>query len=77
MLCLEMAKLAIELTIEEDKPLTPDNLASSIGRIKDWDTGGYFGSKANVVNNKIGTGRIYTYSAETKLFTPSSDWLKV
>jgi branched-chain amino acid transport system substrate-binding protein len=29
----------------------------------------------SMTNNKIGTGRVYEYSPETKLFTPSSDWL--
>tara|TARA_B100000029_G_scaffold137530_1_gene132357 strand:+ start:419 stop:1627 length:1209 start_codon:yes stop_codon:yes gene_type:complete len=74
---LEMAKLAIEKTIEGGKDLSPDNLSASLGNIKNWDSGGFFGSNVDVVDNKIGVGRIYTYSAETKLFTPSSEWLAV
>ena len=28
-------------------------------------------------DNKIGTGRVYTYEASTGLFQPSSDWFTV
>ena len=72
---IELALDAMRATAEADKPLTADNLAEAISNIKDWDSGGFFGPKVSMNNNKMGVGRVYTYSAESKLFTPSSDWL--
>jgi len=74
---LDMMAKALNDTVEADKPLTPDNLAEAVQNIQNWESGGYFGGPVSVSNHKIGTGRVYEYSAETKLFTPSSDWLSV
>jgi branched-chain amino acid transport system substrate-binding protein len=68
-------KKSMEITLEADKPITADNLMVSMRSIKDWDTGGFFGNPVSLDQHKIGQGRVYKYSAETKLFTPVSDWI--
>lgn len=72
---IELAVAALRATAEKDQPLTADNTAASLSEIKDFDMGGYFGGPVTMENNKIGTGRVYQYSAESGLFTPTSDWL--
>ena len=72
---LELAMKAYRDTAEKGLELTPDNTAESLSAISDWDSGGFFGGPVSMVNNKIGTGRVYEYSAETNLFSPVSDWL--
>ncbi len=72
---IEIALDAMRTTVEADKPLTADNLAEAVANIKDWDSGGFFGPKVSMNHNKMGVGRVYSYSTETKLFTPTSDWL--
>ena len=74
---VEMSVKALRDTIEADKPLTADNVAESMGNIKNWDTGGFFGKPVDVVNNAVPTGRVYRYSADSKTFTPTSDWLSI
>ena len=74
---LDMIAAALTRTVEADLPLTPDNAVASLQEIRDWDSGGYFGGPVSVDNHKIGTGRVYSYDAESRLFTPSSDWLSV
>ena len=77
MLSLDLLALALAKTAEAGKELTADNAAAMVAEIKDHDTGGFFGPNATIKDNKIGIGRVYQYSAETKLFTPTSDWLSV
>ena len=77
MCSLELAVKAFRDTAEAGKELTPDNTAETLSGITDWDSGGFFGGPVSMVRNKIGTGRVYTYDAESGLFTPSSDWLSV
>ena len=72
---LELAMKALRATAEAGNELTADNVAENLSGISDWDSGGFFGGPVSMTNNKIGTGRVYEYSPETKLFTPSSDWL--
>lgn len=74
---LEIAMKAYRDTAEAGKELTPDNIAESVTNIKDWDTGGFFGGPVDMVNNAIGTGRVYGYDPESGLFSPKSDWLTV
>lgn len=74
---LELWKLCMERVIEADKPVTPDNLMAELGSIRNWNSGGFFGKPVDVVNNKIGQGRVYRYNAGTKLFEPVSDWIEV
>ncbi|MDB0060282.1 ABC transporter substrate-binding protein [Planktomarina sp.] len=72
---LELAMKALRATAEAGNELTADNVAENLSGISNWDSGGFFGGPVSMTNNKIGTGRVYEYSPETKLFTPSSDWL--
>ncbi|MHA7877071.1 ABC transporter substrate-binding protein [Roseivivax sp.] len=77
MCAIEIVVRALRDTAEKDLPLTADNAAESLAAIRDWDMGGYFGGPISLEGNKIGTGRVYTYGAESGLFTPSSDWFTV
>ncbi len=74
---LEIAMKAFRDTAEAGKEMTADNIAESLGAIKDWDSGGFFGGPVSMENHAIGTGRVYTYDPESGLFTPKSDWLSV
>ncbi len=68
---------ALRKVAENGLELTADNAAEALSEIQNWDTGGFFGVPVSMVDNKIGTGRVYQYSAETQLFTPTSDWFPV
>jgi len=68
-------KKSMEITLEANKEVNADNLMASMRSIKDWDTGGFFGSPISLDKHKISQGRVYRYNAETKLFTPASDWI--
>lgn len=68
---------ALRKVAEKGLELTADNAAEALSELQDWDTGGFFGVPVSMVDNKIGTGRVYQYSAETRLFTPTSDWFTV
>ncbi|WP_370393545.1 ABC transporter substrate-binding protein [Cognatishimia sp.] len=74
---LDILTIALRRNAEMGKAPTADNLAAALATIKDVDLGGYFGTNISVENNKVGTGRVYQYSAESRLFTPTSDWLTV
>lgn len=68
---------ALRRVADKGLELTADNAAEALSELQDWDTGGFFGVPVSMVDNKIGTGRVYQYSAETRLFTPTSDWFTV
>ena len=74
---LEIAMKALRDTAEKGLELTADNVAETLTNIKDWDSGGFFGGPVTMVNNAIGTGRVYAYDPATGLFNPTSDWLTV
>ena len=74
---LELLIKALRITVEAGKELTADHASEALLDIKDYDTGGFFGENVTIDNNKIGLGRVYEYSAQSKLFSPISDWLKV
>lgn len=74
---LEIAMKAFRDTAEKGLELTADNIAETLAGISDWDTGGFFGGPVTMENNAIGTGRVYSYDAESGLFNPKSDWLTV
>ncbi|WP_370402423.1 ABC transporter substrate-binding protein [Sulfitobacter sp. JB4-11] len=74
---LEIAMKAFRDTHDAGKELTADNIAETLTNISDWDSGGFFGGNVSMVNNAIGTGRVYGYDPETGLFSPKSDWLSV
>lgn len=67
---------ALRKVVEKGLELTADNAAEALAELQDWDSG-YFGVNVSMQANKIGTGRVYRYSAETKLFTPTSEWFTV
>jgi len=71
----ELAKNAIEATVNADKEVNAQNLVAALGAIKDWDSGGYMGLPVSVVNHAVPQGRVYAYRAENKLFLPVSDWI--
>ena len=68
---------ALRKVAEKGLELSADNAAEALAELQDWDTGGFFGVPVSMVDNKIGTGRVYQYSAETRLFTPTSNWFTV
>ena len=72
---LELLTIALRRNAEMGKAMSADNIAAALATIKDVDLGGYFGPNVSIENNKVGVGRVYQYSAESKLFTPTSDWL--
>ncbi len=74
---LQIGVEALRRVADKGLDLTADNAAEALAELQDWDTGGFFGTPVSMVNNKIGTGRVYQYSAETRLFTPTSDWFTV
>lgn len=74
---LEVGVEALRRAADAGLELTADNAAEALATITDWDTGGFFGPNVSMIGNKIGTGRVYAYAAETKLFTPTSDWFTV
>ncbi len=73
---LELLTIALRRAAEAGKDLSvADNVAEQVAGIQDVDLGGYYGTNISMENNKVGVGRVYEYSAETNLFTPTSDWL--
>ena len=68
---------ALRRVANKGEEITADRAAEELAGISDFDMGGFFGGPVTMKDNKIGTGRVYTYDAETTLFTPSSDWLTV
>jgi branched-chain amino acid transport system substrate-binding protein len=75
--CMQIGLEALRRVADQGLELTADNAAEALSDIQDWDTGGFFGINVSMVDNKIGTGRVYSYSAEKRLFTPTSDWFTV
>lgn len=72
---LRIWERAMNATIEADTEVTADALMANMRKIKDWDTGGFFGKPVSLSEHRIGQGRVYRYNADTKLFTPVSDWI--
>mgnify|MGYP003668971768 CR=1 FL=1 len=68
---------ALRRVANKGEEITAARAAEELAGIKDFDTGGFFGGPISMENNKIGTGRVYTYKAETGLFDPTSDWFTV
>ena len=68
---------ALRRVADQGLELTAENAAEALADLQDWDTGGFFGVNVSMVDNKIGTGRVYSYSTESLLFTPTSDWFTV
>ncbi|MEM1362607.1 MAG: ABC transporter substrate-binding protein [Pseudomonadota bacterium] len=68
---------ALRRVADQGLELTADNAAEALAGLQNWDTGGFFGTNVSMVDNKIGTGRVYAYSTESRLFSPTSDWFTV
>lgn len=75
MFTYEIAKLAIEKTVNEDKEVNADNLVRSLEKIQNWDSGGYMGKPVSIENHAIAQGRVYSYKTSNGLFLPVSDWI--
>jgi branched-chain amino acid transport system substrate-binding protein len=71
----ELAKKAIEDTVNAGKEVTAQNLMAALDAIKGWDSGGYMGQPVSMVDRSVPQGRVYRYGAENKLFLPISDWI--
>ena len=74
---LEILTIALRRNADMGKAPTAENLATALQTIKDVDLGGYFGSNISIESNKVGIGRVYQYSSESRLFSAVSDWLTV
>jgi branched-chain amino acid transport system substrate-binding protein len=66
-----------ERCIKDNKPLTLPNMKAALESIKGWDAGGLTGLPIDLSAHQIASGRIYQYSASTKLMEPQGDWIKV
>ena len=75
MFTYEIAKLAIEKTVNADKEVNAKNLVESLESIKNWDSGGYMGKPVSIENHAIAQGRVYSYKTSNGLFLPISDWI--
>lgn len=69
---------AIGKAIDKKLPLNGDTLINEVSNLKDWDSGGVFGTKISLVDNRIPYGVIYKYSWPNGQFTvtPATKWQK-
>lgn len=75
---LELLTIALKRNADAGLEMSnADNIAAALATVKDVDLGGYYGKNVSIENNKVGIGRVYQYSTESRLFTPTSDWLTV
>jgi len=75
---LELLTIALKRNADAGLEMSnADNIAAALATVKDVNLGGYYGKNVSIENNKVGIGRVYQYSAESRLFTPTSDWLTV
>jgi branched-chain amino acid transport system substrate-binding protein len=66
-----------ERCIKANKPLTLSNMKAALESMKQWDSGGIFGTLADLSSHQIPVGRIYSYDAGKKTMEPASGWIKV
>jgi branched-chain amino acid transport system substrate-binding protein len=66
-----------ERCIKGNKPLTLPNMKAALESMKQWDSGGIFGTLADLSSHQIPVGRIYTYDSNKKTMEPASTWIKV
>ncbi len=62
---------------EADLEPTPQNLMATLGKVQQWDSGGYFGLPVSIDNNAINQARVYQYSSEKSLFLPVTETSQV
>ena len=66
-----------ERCIKAGKPLTLVNMKAALESMKNWDSGGIFGSLVDYSTHQAPLGRIYRYDSKTKTMEPASSWIKV
>jgi branched-chain amino acid transport system substrate-binding protein len=66
-----------ERCIKANKPLTLPNMKAALESMKEWDSGGIFGTLVDLSRHQAPVGRIYRYDAKTKTMEPASSWIKV
>lgn len=66
-----------ERCIKANKPLTLPNMKAALESMKDWDSGGIFGTLVDFSKHQAPVGRLYQYDLKTKTMEPASGWLKV
>ncbi|WP_340108643.1 ABC transporter substrate-binding protein [Pikeienuella sp. HZG-20] len=71
-----LEKIFLDVVAADLEP-TPQNLAQAIGRIRNWDSGGYFGLPATMATHSINQARICQYDAATRLFVQVTPTIRV
>ncbi len=66
-----------ERCIKANKPLTLPNMKAALESMKDWDSGGIFGTLVDLSKHQAPVGRFYRYDAKSKQMEPASSWIKV
>jgi len=66
-----------ERCIKANKPLTLPNMKAALESMKEWDSGGIFGTLVDLSKHQAPVGRIYRYDPKTKSMEPASSWIKV
>ncbi len=66
-----------EACIKANKPLTLSNMKAALESMKQWDSGGIFGTLVDLSSHQIPTARMYTYDPAKKAMEPASGWIKV
>lgn len=66
-----------ERCIKANKPLTLPNMKAALASMKEWDSGGIFGSLVDYSSHQAPIGRIYTFDPAKKTMEPASGWIKV
>lgn len=66
-----------ERCIKANKPLTLPNMTAALASMKEWDSGGIFGSLVDYSSHQAPIGRIYAFDPAKKTMEPASGWIKV
>ena len=66
-----------ERCIKAGQPLLLPNMKAALESMKEWDTGGIIGLKADLSGHQIPIGRVYQYDPAKKTMEPASDWIRV
>lgn len=66
-----------ERCIKANKPLTLPSMKAALESMKDWDSGGIFGTLVDLSKHQAPVGRFYRYDPKSKQMEPASSWIKV
>ncbi len=66
-----------ERCTKANKPLTLPNMKAALESMKQWDSGGIFGTLTDLSSHQIPVGRVYAYDPGKKAMEPASGWIKV